>query len=404
VAFVTVGAALLYAATSSYVRVTGKGTDYNVFYLAARTLAERPADLYHVQAPRGPSYTYIYPPTFAVLMRPLGAIPLGASAIAWALLNVLFYLHGAWILSRALAPPPRRAGFLAWILVLGVPFAVENIFLGQVHGLIAYLMIRAFALVRAGRSVGGAIWMAAAAAVKLLPAVFGVYFLVRRDWKGLTSFALAGAILTVVPPAVAVGPGPAAELLAQFTEMLVLPYVTAGVSTHAIYDRTAARKTLHDQDLGALVTRLLGPGPGAARAAGRAMVVLSAFLLGASVLVTWNRAPARPDGPAGLDLTLAIYTVLSLLLAPRNRLAYWTVLVIPWGVLLGRLLAPAPDPGARPMVLGTLVASVICLAIADLPAPALQSMTLGFWGLIVLWGGLVGLLRIRDGEAAQPRP
>ena len=59
VALAVVGIALLYAGISSYIRITGKGTDFNVFYLAARTLAERPADLYHFQAPRGPTYTYI---------------------------------------------------------------------------------------------------------------------------------------------------------------------------------------------------------------------------------------------------------------------------------------------------------------------------------------------------------
>jgi len=391
VAFTAVGAALLFAGISSYVRITGKGTDYNVFYLAGRTLAERPADLYHFQAPRGPTYTYIYPPLFAVLMSPLAALPLSASALAWFLLNAALFLHGAWILSRALASPPRRMELLAWILILGAPFAVENIFLGQVHGLIAYLMVRAFELLRTGRSVGGAVWMAAASAIKLMPAVFGVYFLVRRDWKGLASLALAGIAFTAIPPAVAVGPRPAVELLAEFAEMLVLPYVTLGISSHAIYDRTAARKTLHDQDFGALLVQLLGPGQEVARLAGRAVAALVALLLGVSMVATWKRARDTANGPGGLDVACSIYTVLSLLLSPRNRLAYWTVLIIPWSVLLARLMAPATARSGRPIVLGTLLASAPLLALSGLPVPAVQAVTLGFWGLLALWIGLVVL-------------
>jgi hypothetical protein len=387
VALAAVGVALVYAGISSYVRVTGKGTDFNVFYLAARTLAERPADLYHFRAPRGPTYTYIYPPTFAVLMRPVAALPLGASAITWSLLNIAFFLHGAWVLARALAPPPRRFDFLAWILVLGTPFAVENIFLGQVHGLIAYLMIRGVDRLRSGRSGAGAIWLAAAAAVKLIPAVFGLYFLVRRDWRGLASFALAGAVLTALPPAVVLGPRTAGALLGEFADMLVLPYVTAGASSHAIYDRTAARKTLHDQDFGALLTRLAGQDQDAAR---RALVVLSALLLAVSAAATWRRSPGA-RAPGEVEVACGIFTVLSLLLSPRNRLAYWTVLIIPWSVLVARLVGPPRHGAIRPIAAATLVVSASLLAIADPPVPTVQAMTLGFWGLSALWLGLIAL-------------
>jgi hypothetical protein len=211
-------------------------------------------------------------------------------------------------------------------------------------------------------------------------------------------------VLTAVPPALALGPRCAVDLLAEFSEMLVLPYVTAGASSHAIYDRTAARKTLHDQDFGALLARLAGSEQGAARGVSRAVFALSALLLVVSTVATWRRARGASEPPGELDVAYSIYTVLSLLLSPRNRLAYWTVLVIPWSVLLARWMSPSRGGSARRIAAPTLIASVALLAIADLPVPSLQAVALGFWGLLALWIGLIAVSARERGEHALAPP
>ena len=352
IAVLLCAAGLLYGGLSFHVRATGKGTDYNVFYLAGRVAVERPLELYHVQAPRSASYTFIYPPVFAVLIRPLSALPLSASVVVWFGLNVGRRSNAAWLLARALAPPGKRRRFLTWTLLLGIPYTVENILLGQVHAVILYLMVRAFLLVRAGRPLGAAAWLAAATAIKLVPAIFGPYFALRREWGAALLACWLSALFSAVIPAIVFGPATTETLLREFYDLQVSPFVSLESNSHRIYHRTAMR-TLHDQDLRALLVRHFTD---ASRAGSYSGLVLAGWgesqvrywmhavllaILAVSVAVTWW--PARePGAPSSrVDTVFSVYVLLSLIVSPRNRAAYWTVLMIPWSVLLARLLMPA---------------------------------------------------------------
>ena len=108
----------------------------------------------------GSNYTYLNPPVFAILMWPLAALPIGASVVAWFVVNVVCTGHSAWILSRLLAPPGLTAAFLAIILLLALPYTLENIFLGQLHAVILYLMVLSFAAIgrRRGASLASPGW------------------------------------------------------------------------------------------------------------------------------------------------------------------------------------------------------------------------------------------------------
>lgn len=402
-ALALVALVLLGAGVSFYHRATRRGTDYNVFYLAGQLVAERPLDLYRVQAARGETYTYIYPPFFAVVMRPLAAVPFEVSTVAWFVVNAAATLHAAWILSRNLSPPGLAGSFLVWTLLLSLGFTVENIFLGQVHALILYLMVLAWDRLRTGRAVGAAGFLAAATAIKLIPGVFAVYFLARRQWMALLAFIVFLGAFTAAVPAVLVGPRATVRLLDEFVGMQVAPYLSLERYQSPIYDRTAFRKTLHDQDLGALLMRhltaahALGPyhrlnlAQWDARAVRTAMYIVFALMLGVSAAATWSGGPGGGSRAAAIDLEFAVYTVLSVLLSPRNRVAYWTVVMIPWAVLVSRLLDASTPASIRRIATWTLAASAALLYLTFLRP--LSAMTVGFWGLFVLWVGLLAVAR-----------
>ena len=99
-----VAVAVLAGGISFYDRATSRGTDFNVFYLGGHLVTEAPEELYQQASNRGSNYTYLNPPFFAILMWPLAALPIGASAVAWFVVNVVCTGHSAWILSRLLAP------------------------------------------------------------------------------------------------------------------------------------------------------------------------------------------------------------------------------------------------------------------------------------------------------------
>jgi hypothetical protein len=411
IAVLLCAAGLLYGGMSFHYRATGKGTDYNVFYLAGRVAVEQPLELYHVQAPRSASYTFIYPPVFAVLIRPLSALPLSASVAVWFGLNVGLTLHAAWLLARALAPPGKRRRFLTWTLLLGIPYAVENILLGQVHAVILYLMVRAFLLVRAGRPLGGATWLAVATAIKLVPAIFGLYFVLRRQWRAVFTFVLSIAFFSTAIPAIVLGPATTGTLLREFYELQVSPFVSLESNSHRIYHRTAMRKTPHDQDLRALLVRHFTD---ASRPGSYSALVLAGWdasqvrygmqavllaILAVSVAVTWWPARGRVAPSSRVDTVFSVYVLLSLIVSPRNRPAYWTVLMIPWSVLLARLLDADGPAGVRRAAAWTVAGSALFLSPCLFAMAAWQKLSLGFWGIIVLW---VGLLVVHAREGRTP--
>lgn len=393
-----VAAALLAGGASFYVRATTRGTDFNVFYLGGQLVSQAPDKLYEQSAKRGANYRYLNPPVFAIFMWPLSALPLGVSAIAWFVINVVCTAHSAWILSRLLAPAGRRAVFLAVILVLTLPYSLENIFLGQLHAVILYLMVLAFAALRSRRRAIGSAGLAVATAIKLLPGIFGVYFLVRREWRALTAFVLILGIATAAVPSLVLGPRTAFPLLGKFYQLLVGPYLSGERTQHAIYARTALRKSLHDQDLGALLMRHFTAEYGDTRlllarvnlrAVRSVMFGLFAVILVVSVLTTWRRPGDAAIEPQMSDLAFSVFVMLSLLLSPRSRMAYWTVLMIPWAVLLGRLMTRQTP--ARTRRLAGLTLGVSALACVLVEVSILCPFSIGFWGQATLWGGLVAL-------------
>ena len=394
-----VAVAVLAGGTSFYSRATSRGTDFNVFYLGGHLVTEAPEELYKQASNRGSNYTYLNPPFFAILMWPLAALPIGASAVAWFVVNVVCTGHSAWILSRLLAPPGLTAAFLAMILLLALPYTLENIFLGQLHAVILYLMVLSFAAIRRRRgAIVGAAGLAVATAIKLLPAIFGVYFVIRREWRAFASFVLLLAVTTVAVPAMFLGPRTAFALLGEFYQLQVGPYVSGESTQHAIYARTAIRKTQHDQDLGALLMRHFTAEHGTRglllarvnlRVVRSAMFGLFAVILAISVATAWPRAGDRVTEPRMTDLVFAVFVMLSLLLSPRNRMAYWTVLMIPWAVLLGRLMDGRTPTRSRRLAGFTLGVSAISCVLVEVAI--FRTLSIGFWGQATLWSGLVAM-------------
>ena len=346
-----VAVAVLAGGTSFYGRATIRGTDFNVFYLGGHLVTEAPEELYKQASKRGSTYTFLNPPFFAILMWPLAALPIGVSAVR--MVRRQRRLHGP--LGLGIRPAPRPpgpdGGFPGDDPAPGAPVHAGEHFPRQIHAVILYLMVLSFAAIRRRRgAIVGAAGVAVATAIKLLPGIFGVYFLIRREWRAFASFVLLLAVTTVAVPAMFLGPRTAFALLGEFYQLQVGPYLSGESTQHEIYVRTAVRKTPHDQDLGALLMRhftaeheagglLLHETGGLLLARVNLRVIRSAMfglfaviLKPISVATVWPRA-GRATEPQMTDLVFAVFVMLSLLLSPRNRMAYWTVLMIPWAVL-----------------------------------------------------------------------
>ncbi|WP_441402828.1 glycosyltransferase 87 family protein [Arthrobacter sp. 2YAF22_2] len=193
-----------------------QGLDFSVYWYGGKILNDAgptPSDLYqgNVDWSGGPGLPFTYPPFAALLFSLLARVP-EKLALNW--FNGAGVIIGLWVAVRGVrywnAKADWRATFrspanswAAAVLVLAVlnlgPWR-ETLAFGQINILLMGLMA-ADLLARNPRWArgvpGSGFLVGVAAGIKLTPLVFGLYFLVRKDWRGLRNMA-AGFFATVL--------------------------------------------------------------------------------------------------------------------------------------------------------------------------------------------------------------
>lgn len=141
---------------------------------------------------------YTYPPFSAIVFAPLTWLPSPAAQLVFLCMSIGAYLALLWIVGRRLRWTPIE---IAWVAVLGLRLepVVRTFDLGQVNFLLAALVAADLLLVP--RRYRG-ILIGIAAGIKLTPAVFGVTFLLHRQWDAALRCAVTGLATVAVGAAV----------------------------------------------------------------------------------------------------------------------------------------------------------------------------------------------------------
>lgn len=130
---------------------------------------------------------YVYPPLFAMLFRPLALLPFRAAAVAWEGAVLASFALTLWRLDL------RRP--LTWYAVglLGMAIAWALV-VGQAEVIVSLLL-----------TLGNPLAVAVAGNIKLFPFLAGLYWVGRRDWRGLGRLigwsAALGLVQLVADPA-----------------------------------------------------------------------------------------------------------------------------------------------------------------------------------------------------------
>src|SRR3954454_13377080 len=152
-------------------------------------------------------YGFTYPPFAAIALSPLALVSAPVAAVALTAASVAVVVVTTW---RFLAPVTRRVG---WPPVLAAALAVptallmdpvrETIAYGQLNLLLVALVLADVAAVRRGWWWAGA-GTGLAAAIKLTPAIFVLYFVLTRRRRpaavAIAAFAAATAVAFLVSP------------------------------------------------------------------------------------------------------------------------------------------------------------------------------------------------------------
>ena len=182
-------------------------TDFPNYYLTALLrLEHRPVDRAyewiwfqrqkdHNQIPQGLVGFVPNPPLCAAPMLLLGSLTALAAKRVWILLNLACLAAALCVLRRLTELGWRHLLLLAGLCLLPLR---TNFILGQYYVVILLLICLAyFASVRGHRFTSGSL-LAAAAWLKLFPAVFIVLFLRKRDWRAVAGLIAGFAVLAMI--------------------------------------------------------------------------------------------------------------------------------------------------------------------------------------------------------------
>jgi alpha-1,2-mannosyltransferase len=138
----------------------------------------------------GPFDLYLYSPVPVVLMLPFGYLSIDGGALIFLVIRL------AMLLGICLLMPVTRSARLATLAVACVSAPVlQDLNLGNVSLIVTFLSVVAWRFV--DRPLA-AVAIAAAASLRPTMAIFGIWWLVRRQWRAVVWLALAGLALVLI--------------------------------------------------------------------------------------------------------------------------------------------------------------------------------------------------------------
>jgi len=246
-----------------------------------------------------PVLPFTYPPFAALLFLPLSPLPWTVLLALWQAISVAALVVVTACALRLLTPRPgRRTRDLAllWAAVgLWLEPVRHTLDQGQINLLLGALVLGGLALCRTAAGRGAAVGLAAA--VKLTPAVAGLYLLATRQWR-----AAAWAVAT----------GAATVVLAW----CVAPQQSARYWSGLVTDtrRVGPVWTVRNQSLRGALTRLLGPDA-------TASPLWWAALAGVTLAAAWAlRSCLRRGDLLGALIAVELY---GLLVCPISWSHHW---------------------------------------------------------------------------------
>jgi len=224
------------------------GGDFHVFWQAGRNFATG-APLYHGELPG--ARKFIYPPFAAMVFQLFAVMPLQAAAEVFSFVNIVLIGVSIGLTRKVVGrlQPDRPQGWLplAVATALSLQFFFDNIHHVQVNEVIFVLLLLGLDAHLRGQSVRSAAYFVVATAVKITPAFFVLWLLVRGPRRAALAVP-AVALACIATPLLARGAATGAGDLAEYYGSFLAPYQHGQVMTDP-----------RNQSLGAVVYRMMQP-------------------------------------------------------------------------------------------------------------------------------------------------
>jgi hypothetical protein len=134
-------------------------------------------------------------PFSALVLEPFVALPPLAAKHAWLSVNVVLLAATIGLLRAMTRVSARRLAILTFLTVIPLQTAFQ---FGQQYVAVLFLLALAGWLYLRERDPACGAVLAVASALKLYPALFAVFFLVKRRWSALAGLCVTGGLLTLL--------------------------------------------------------------------------------------------------------------------------------------------------------------------------------------------------------------
>lgn len=152
-----------------------------------------------------PVFGYYYTSFFALLLVPVCLLSLPSAMVVWGVIQFVCLAALCIVPARGLLKM-RPTGTVLYAGLCATSYPVlHNIKWGQVSVLLTVCVIAAFLAYNKNKSILAGILLAFAAAIKLYPSFFIVYFILKRDVRACAAFVLAALVFYLVIPATVLG-------------------------------------------------------------------------------------------------------------------------------------------------------------------------------------------------------
>jgi hypothetical protein len=380
--------------------------DFHHFYLDARRVWTHGVLEFETPTtqPETQRQLPFYLPAVPVLLAPLTAGGQVSAAVLWTLAQVgalAYCLLVLWRWRAADGDTQSAAKDFVLLLVLAAYALYEAARFNQLSFFVLALILAGVGSWERRRPWAG-VWLAAATVLKLLPAVFVVWLMLKRAWRALAAYVVAMTVLSAAPCLIAFGPARTVAYHRQWWDYNVAGMLATGPDAHKLQGHFRDHR---NQSILAVVGRLCERGHPYAvthpllsldEAAARRLAQLISAGLALALVWSTRASPARRSIPA-LRAEISVYLLAMLVFSPLLR-QYYLVWALP--ALLSLMLGAR---GARTGAARTLAwAGVVTWVVGQV---AWLSETARAYGvhlvMLVVMGALLLACRAREEPASS---
>lgn len=172
----------------------------HAYYVAGQAVLHNDRATLHDLIGKGTS-GFVNIPVFAYLLAPFALLPPSAATALLTVAGIGLTFLAWFLLVRLTRLELRERWLLAWLFLVNGPL-IHALKLGNLSYFILVALAGGLVWLRGGRPISAGALLGVAAVVKPPLALFGFFFLFRRDWRGLLGFASVGIVTVLLSLAV----------------------------------------------------------------------------------------------------------------------------------------------------------------------------------------------------------